>query len=184
MPLHGHIGGSNIEERQAAPWFGPIKFVERRAIRSLGVVLRSRVSIPVISFVQAVLFAGWAPSCGLFDSHCQPKLIVGNAWRGRTSKCGTLSATISDVSQVLGRPEGSEASVTIDAGTIKKTIAIRFLDILSPGQAWRRGAAAERATVCGNAQPSRPSRRAVKIASNIWCRGWESNPHGLAAPGF
>jgi hypothetical protein len=83
------MGGSNIEERQAESCFWPIKFVERRAIGSLGVVLRAGRSIPVMSFVQAVLFAGWALSCRLFDSDCQPKLILGNAWRGRTSKCGT-----------------------------------------------------------------------------------------------
>src|SRR3954447_10028545 len=85
------MGGSNIEERQAGIWSeaGPIEFVERRAIRGFGVVLRARRSIPAVCFVQAVLFAGRAPSCGLFDSHCQPKLILGNAWRGRTSPCST-----------------------------------------------------------------------------------------------
>jgi hypothetical protein len=83
------IGGSNIEERQTTPWSVAIHFVERRTIRGLGVVLRARRSIPAVSFVQAILFAGWALSCGLFDSLGQPKLIVGNAWRGRTSECGT-----------------------------------------------------------------------------------------------
>jgi hypothetical protein len=40
--------------------------------------------------------------------------------------------------------------VTIDEGTSKKTIAIRFLDILSPGQVWRRAAATWRAMVSAN----------------------------------
>jgi hypothetical protein len=37
-----------------------------------------------------------------------------------------------------------------DEGTSKKTIAIRFLDILSPGQVWRRAAATWRAMVSAN----------------------------------
>ena len=74
-------------------------------------------------------------------AHREPRLCRCMAIGGRNIEerqaVGPLnaalrSATISDVSQILGRPEGSEASVTIDAGTSKKTITIRFLDILSP----------------------------------------------------
>lgn len=50
--------GSNMQERQAARWSGPIKFVERRAIRGLGVILRARRCKPAIRFAQAILFAG------------------------------------------------------------------------------------------------------------------------------
>ena len=103
-------------------------------------ILPARRRIPAVSFVQAVISAARAPSCGLFDGHCQPELIVGQFLGAVAPRyAARLSATISAVSQVLGSlgelsTHQGAASVTIDAGPTEKTIAMRVLDILSPGR--------------------------------------------------